>query len=190
MVRHPWSPLVTQALAGLVVGCALLVLPTVARAQAAPPGGGALGQGFGDKGQLVISGEDFFGFDKVNHAGWRLTLKPAVDYFIMPAVTIGGFAALIKSNGDASEYQAGARAGFNLNVNEMIGVWPKVGIGYDYSKVGTGRSNSTTLITAYLPVMFHIVPHLFFGIGPYYNLKIAGDGDNAYGFTSMVGGWF
>ena len=86
MVRHPWSPVVTQAVVGLVVGCALLVLPAVARAQA-QPGASALGQGFGERGQLVISGEDFFGFDKVNHAGWRLTLKPAVDYFIMPAVT-------------------------------------------------------------------------------------------------------
>src|SRR5206468_2058241 len=86
MVRHRWSPVVTKAVAGFVFGCALLVLPAVARAQA-QPGGGALGQGFGDKGQLVISGEDFLGFNKVNHAGWDLTLQPSVDYFVMPAVT-------------------------------------------------------------------------------------------------------
>jgi hypothetical protein len=54
----------------------------------------------------------------------------------------------------------------------------------------TTVSISTTWITLYVPVMYHITPHLFAGIGPYYNLKIAGDGNTGYGFSSLVGGWF
>jgi len=189
MVRHRLSPVVTKAVAGFVFVGALLVLPTVARAQAQPAGGGALGQGFGDKGQLVISSEDFFGFQKVNHAGWTLTLKPSVDYFVIPSVTVGGFAALIKSNGDQNEYQAGARAGFNLNVTDMIGLWPQGGIAYAYAKTGNAASHSSTLITTYVPIMAHLMPHFFVAIGPFYNIKIAGDGGNAYGFSSLIGGW-
>jgi len=188
MVRHLLSSVVTKAVAGFVVGCALLALPAIARAQA-PAAPGALGQGFGEQGQLVLSSEDFFGFDKVNHAGWQLTIKPSLDYFIMPAVSAGGFVAYIKQNGEYSEVQAGARAGFNINVTEMIGVWPKAGIAYDHVSIGN-MSGSTTLVTTFLPIMAHLAPHFFVGLGPYYNLKIAGDGDHAYGFSSLVGGWF
>jgi hypothetical protein len=198
MVRHFLSPVVTKAVAGFVVGCALLVLPAMARAQTttAPPPpppaaapAGALGQGFGEAGQLVISSEDFIGFAKVNHAGWSFTVQPAIDYFLMPAVTIGGVAAYIQKNGGYKEELVGARAGFNLNVTENIGAWGKVGIAYDHASQGN-FSSSTTWITAYLPIMYHLMPHLFIGVGPYYNLKIAGDGDHGYGFSSLVGGWF
>ena len=34
-----------------------------------------------------------------------------------------------------------------------------------------------------MPILYHVVPHLFVGIGPYYNLNVAGDGENNYGFT-------
>ena len=102
MVRHFLSPVVTKAVAASVVGCTLLVLPTQARAQdpapaaaPAPAMAGALGQGFGEQGQLVISGEMNAGFTQVNGAGWVFGVKPAADYFIVPNISIGaalGFA--------------------------------------------------------------------------------------------------
>jgi hypothetical protein len=197
MMRHFLSPVVTKAVAASVVGCALLVLPTQARAQdpapaatPAPAMGGALGQGFGEQGQIVISGEMNAGFTKVNHAGWVFSVKPAADYFIVPNISIGAALGFAIGNDDQKGFEVGGRAGYNLNVTENIGVWPIVGISYNKVSAPNNNGFSSTYGNLYLPILYHIVPHVFAGIGPFYNLKIAGDGDHSYGFRSTVGGWF
>jgi len=204
MVRHFLSPVVTKAVAGLVVGCALSMLPARAGAQTpapepAPPpasaSSGALGQGFGEQGQIVISNEGFFGFDRVNRVGYDVVLKPAVDYFIVPAISAGIVAAYVKTTkgGDQTTTGIGLRGGFNFNVTENIGVWGKLGILYQRDSVPTTvgtTSFSTTWISAFVPVMYHIVPHLFVGLAPYYNIKVAGDGNHNYGVSWLIGGWF
>jgi hypothetical protein len=193
MVRHFLSPVVTKAVAASVVGCALLVLPTQARAQdpapaaaASPAMPGALGQGFGEQGQLVITGELNTAFDKVNNAGWLFRIQPAADYFFMPSVSAGLVAAFVFGSNDYKEQLIGARAGYNLNVTENLGAWAKAGVAYDHISGGF----STTWLTLDLPILYHIVPHVFVGVGPYYYLKVAGDGNTGYGFHSLVGAWF
>jgi hypothetical protein len=203
MLRHLLSPLVTKAVAGLVVGCALLALPARARAQTeaaqAPPppatsGGGALGQGFGEQGQIAISGEMNAGFDKVNHAGWTLHIQPAGDYFIMPMISVGVTAALILGDQSYVEELIGGRGGFNLNVTENLGIWGKVGFALDHSSakntLNQAVSNTVTFLTLDVPITYHIIPHVFVGLGPYYYLKVSGTGNTGYGVHSFVGGWF
>src|SRR5262245_38208301 len=103
MMRHFLSSVVTKAVAGFVVVSALSTLPAQAQAPAPSSGGGALGQGFGEQGQLVISGEDFLGFTKENNAGWRMAIQPSVDYFVAPQISIGGVGAFIMGNNSYRE---------------------------------------------------------------------------------------
>jgi len=190
MVRHFLSPVVTKAVAASVVGCALLVLPTQARAQDPAVAGpsGALGQGFGAQGQLVISGELNAGFSKTNHAGWTASVQPAADYFVVPSISIGAAVTLLIGAEDRKGFGIGGRAGYNLNVTEHVGAWPIVGI--SYAKETGPFEGSATYLNLYAPILYHIVPHLFAGIGPFYNAKIAGTGEHNYGVRSVVGGWF
>jgi len=176
MVRHFWSPVVTKAVAASVFLGALLAVPARANAQTPPPGtAGALGQGFGDKGQLVITNEALLGFDKVNHGIYTLTVKPALDYFVVPSVSAGLVASYVQRTGGSKTEGVGARVGFNLNVTENLGVWPSAGIIYEHDSAGNA-SFSTTWVRGFLPVLYHFVPHFFAGLAPYYNLKVAGDG--------------
>jgi len=200
MKRHFLSPVVTKAVAGLVVGCALLVLPARADAQTAPPpaapapaASGGLGQGFGDTGQIVISGEAAAFFSKTNKAGWTAQISPALDYFIMPSISIGGNVTALVGDHSHTGFGAGARAGYNLNVTENLGAWPIAGITYAHESSTTGNTTtslSSTTANFYAPVLYHIIPHLFAGFGPFYNLHIAGTGNHQYGVRSVVGGWF
>ena len=132
MVRHFLSPVVTKAVAGFVVGCAL-VLPARAHAQTqAPPpaaasGGGGLGQGFGEAGQIVISGDPgalSASFVKVNHGGWTAAITPAADYFVVPSVSVGVNATFLIGADSRKGFAIGGRAGYNLNVTENVGAWP------------------------------------------------------------------
>jgi hypothetical protein len=190
MTRHFLSPVVTKAVAALVFGCALSLFPTHARAQD-PAAVGALGQGFGAQGQLAISGELAASFDKVNHEGWLFLLQPSADYFVVPSISAGLVASLALGNNSLTRELIGARAGYNLNLTERLGVWGKLGVAYQHSSSGTPSvSTSSTYLTVDVPILYHIAPHLFVGIGPYYYLKVAGDGNTGYGFHSLVGGWF
>jgi hypothetical protein len=200
MVRHFLSPVVTKAVAGFVVGCALLALPAGARAQdPASAAVSALGQGFGSQGQLVLSadlsgGPPFTGlggahFDKTNGGGWNFEIRPAADYFIIPAVTLGAVVGFGMNGDETKGVLLGGRAGFNFNLNEHISFWARGGLSYSYVSV-SGTSFSDTYLSGNLPILYHFVPHLFVGIGPYYNLNVTGDGPNNYGFTTTIGGWF
>lgn len=198
MKRHFLS-VVTKAVAGLVVvGCAL-VLPARAHAQTQtqpPPaasGGGGLGQGFGEQGQIAISGEANAFFTKTNHAGWTAAISPALDYFVIPSVSVGGSVTLLIGDNSTTGIGVAGRAGYNLNFTEQLGLWPIAGIGYAHVSSGSGTTSSSVSATVahfYVPVLYHIIPHVFAGLGPFYDLKVAGDGNNTYGIRSTVGGWF
>jgi hypothetical protein len=207
MVRHVLSPVVTKAVAGLVVGCAL-VLPARAHAQTpAPPppaaasGGNALGQGFGDAGQIVISVDtsggppfsNFAGahFDKVNHAGWLFEIRPAADYFLMPAVTVGAVLGFALDDASNKGFLVGGRGGFNFNFTDNVGIWGRAAFSLNHVSAGSGGGSiNDTFLSLSAPVLYHPAPHMFVGIGPYYNLNTSGPGENNYGFTCTVGGWF
>jgi hypothetical protein len=192
MKRHLLSPKVARAVAASAVGCALLVVSAHAYAQDSGANN-ALGQGFGAQGQIAISGELNTAFDKVNKAGWNFGIQPSADYFVAPSISVGGLVSFNMGNDNFRKEVVGLRGGFNLNLNEHLGVWGKVGAAYQHASSGTGTtagSSSTTYLTADLPIMWHIVPHLFFGVGPYYYFRVAGDGESGYGFHSLVGGWF
>jgi hypothetical protein len=83
------------------------------------------------------------------------------------------------------------RAGYALSFTDHVGIWPHVGITIVHSSPGNSALKSTTgeTLDLDLPIMIHIVPHLFFGVGPDYHLKLSNAATN-YGFFSMVGGWF
>jgi hypothetical protein len=191
MMRHFFSPVVTKAVAGFVVGCALFVPPAIARAQApAASGGGPLGQGFGEQGQIVVTGDAAVNYDKVNGAGWFIQVRPAADYFILPSVTLGAVVGYAMDSADRSGFLLGGRAGYNVNITENLGVWARAGISYNNvsQTVAQGGSFSTTAVNLTLPIMYHFAPHFFGALSPYYNLNFSGN--DSLGLATVIGGWF
>jgi hypothetical protein len=159
-------------------------------APAPQPGGG-----FGAQGQFAISGAAV----EVNSASasfrtggsGSIFIHPAADYFIVNAVSVGGVFGFGHS-GNVTTIEIGARAGFNLNITEHIGIWPMAGISVthisDSSMAGTSSTPAT--LTIFAPFLYHIVPHLFVGAGPSVFVALNGHNDNAFGIDSIIGGWF
>ena len=108
----------------------------------------------------------------------------------MPSISVGAAVGFAIGDHGGKGFEVGARAGYNLNVTEHVGAWPFVGIAYNTQSADGVPSQSSTFGNLYVPVLYHVVPHLFVGIGPFYNLHIAGDGNHSYGIRSTVGGWF
>src|SRR5262249_54603265 len=85
--------------------------------------------------------------------------------------------------------EVGGRAGFNFNVNDHIGVWGRAGVNYNHVSAPSGSASFSYLPLSAM-ILYHPAPHFFLGLGPYYNLKLSGNVNHNYGFTTLTGGWF
>jgi hypothetical protein len=166
----------------------------------APAAGGATG--FGLPRQIVLSigamTESHLFFHKQSGGGWQLQLQPALDYFIIPRLSVGGVVgyrhgsggAGMAANGNGSDaFTLGGRAGFNFDFNDKLGIWPLGGLFVHYESVNHS-SSTNTWVGLFAPVLFHPAPHFFVGAGPSFQFYMSGPNANQYGVDSFLGGWF
>lgn len=176
----------------------LSLLPGLAIAQTDPPApaepgpfarGAVSGGGFGAVGQWVISGELQLSMEKVSGGNTTFLVQPALDYFIMPNLSVGGVVGLRVTTGDPTQTSVslGARAGYNLAIANLITFWPQAGLYLSHYSAGSDSDTSTSL-GVFAPFLYHVVPHLFVGLGPFFDQPL-GDGSATFGIHSVVGGW-
>jgi hypothetical protein len=197
-----------RALSAALVALGLMSAPRSAHAQAeAPPapaastsGSGAgfapaatPGGGFGQVGQWVLSmqsyntgnGPSFF-IAKQSGGDTSLVVQPALDYFLINGVSVGGVVG-VGYLGGTTTVDLGARAGLNLNIAEHIGFWPTAGVDVDYRNGNHTSSTEGSLVIA-APFLYHVVPHFFLGIGPFFGYQFDGN-YTVYGLDFVIGGW-
>ena len=152
--------------------------------------------GFGAIGQWVLTmrttpDNAFVFFHKgTGNDNWELSLHPAIDYFITGRFSVGGTVGIAYSprNTGSTWLDIGARGGFNLNITDHIGWWPNVGISARHQNVEHNSATSTSL-NIFAPFLYHLVPHLFVGLGPSFAFQISGGDGSSYGLDFMLGGW-
>jgi hypothetical protein len=137
-----------------------------------------------------------------------VTLAPAVDYFIIKNLSIGGTVGLeYRKAGDltGTRFTLGPRVGYNFEVSRMLSVWPKLGFSYahtnqDFRRGAIVNGNQTTIevsndsnaiaLNLFVPVMLHPAPHFFAGFGPFLDTDLSGDNRaTVWGFKLTMGGW-
>ena len=151
--------------------------------------------GFGAIGQWVLTmkttGDNgYVFFHKPSGGDWALSLHPSIDYFITNGVSLGATVGYFHSPAatGTTVFDLGGRAGFNLNINDNLGFWPTAGISF---KVDSSNHNTTTrtVVGVFAPFLYHLVPHLFVGLGPSFAARLQGNGGNEYGVDFVLGGW-
>src|SRR6478609_1066190 len=127
---------------------------------------------FGDRGQLTISSDAGLSISSTSTSGvdgstTNLTLRPAVDYFLVNNVSLGGFVGLdytSTSGAHATTFAIGPRVGYNFAFAERFSFWPKLGFSYSSSSTSADANSSATVGTAsgnhlalnvFAPLMFH-----------------------------------
>jgi hypothetical protein len=150
--------------------------------------------GFAAMGQWVVTmkttGDNgYVFFHKPSGGDWELSLHPSIDYFITNGVSLGatfGYTYSPAATG-TTVVDLGARAGFNLNINDNLGFWPTVGVGLTFDSRDHGN-DTTTFFGIFAPFLYHLVPHLFVGLGPSFSMQLDGGG-KVYGVDFVLGGW-
>jgi hypothetical protein len=186
--------------------CALTALLSVRSAWAAEEAEvRATGPRFGQAREVVLGG-DFWVY--LNHYEYvsdakpttYVIVRPAVDYFVADHLSLGGglgFARSWQEGESSNSFEVRPRIGYELPVGDAFSVWPRAGIQYELSWFNDSygsSSNRTLEAFAQVPVLAHVTPHFFVGIGPTFNAVLSysrADWPKAtsVGVESTIGGW-
>ena len=167
------------------------------------------GNGFGEKGQVVMSSD--FNVDIVYNSirppeGDAVSLTdvrvaPALDWFVAKNIAIGGLVVFgyqkgAGLKGSETTVQLGPNIGFNVEMAGRVSFFPKLGAGYrlisQSSKSPLGGTSSVTghvvTVFASAPILFHPAPHFFVGFGPIISLDLLSKVEGNDGTKNLVGG--
>jgi hypothetical protein len=183
-----------------------LALPGAARGEEA-----SQPTGFGALGQIAVSADlqlDVVHRSQGNGSRTTVVIRPALDYFLMPNVSVGGFVGFssgsasfgpLAGNTDLTEFSLGARAGYNLRIADTLSLWGQARLVYSHDTftppAGPGTGGSIFSVSLYAPLLFHPAPHFFVGAGPVLSQEIVDSVASQstatdFGLLSIVGGYF
>jgi hypothetical protein len=176
-------------------------------------------QTFGGPGTLAISSDMNLGFtgSSVSEGGgstWTFLLAPAADYFVIQGLSVGGQIVYSHTHGssggtgasggststDVDTFGIGPRVGYNIPITDLLSFWPKVGLIYT-DMATSGASGSTFDVQVYAPVLLHLAPHFFAGLGPGIQTDLTASASSggksspdvpkttSYGLYFTIGGW-
>jgi hypothetical protein len=151
--------------------------------------------GFAAVGQFVLTmkttGDDgYVFFHKQSDGDWTISLHPSLDYFLINSVSLGatfGYSYSPAATGTTT-LDLGGRAGFNLNINDHVGFWPTAGFSLNVFSSDHNTTTSTSF-AIFAPFLYHLVPHLFVGLGPSFSAVMSGGSGKSYGVDFVLGGW-
>jgi hypothetical protein len=150
----------------------------------------------GSEGQFAISSDATVGIehhwydDEVKATGFGI--HPALDYFVMDYLSIGGSVTLAWAkttwHGEGkgvTGFGIGPRVGYAFPIADDISIWPKVSLDLMFSD-----GDNTIELGVFAPVTYSITDSFFVGLGPVFSTMLSGDKDTGIGLNSVIGGNF
>ena len=170
---------------------------------------------FGGAGVIVISDDVQLAVTQVSYDSQgvstkrtQVELRPALDYFVLPNLSVGG--QLIfgytsidvgSSNTNSKELGLLGRVGYTFAISPTTSIWPRIAFGYDQPSNQTssaaGSNQQSISLQVYAPIVFQPVPHFFIGGGPIVSTQVISKVNDAdapkatiIGLQSTIGGYF
>ena len=120
------------------------------------------------QGNFVITNNvDFsFGHDIGHGDQTRFTLRPALDYFVVSNLSLGGAIELRFASGvggpDFSQFSIAPDIGYEVALSDTWSIWPSLQIPIAFPN----RQPAVVSLVFFVPFLVHPAEHFFFGIGP------------------------
>ncbi len=163
---------------------------------------------FGGRRQIAISSDAALTISNTSLSGvsgstTQIMLQPAIDYFVIQNLSVGGSLLFNYSStgaGHSTSFGIGPRVGYNIPISDLLSVWPKAGLSIARSSVSTDPtpavpatgsvSNTAVALNLFVPLMLHPAPHFFAGFGPFLDTDLSGNSKaTTLGGKLTIGGW-
>jgi hypothetical protein len=157
---------------------------------------------FGAQRQIAISSDAGLSISNTSLSGvdgstTTLTLLPAIDYFVIDNLSVGGSIGLEyihAPDAHSTRFQIGPRVGYNVPLSRLFSVWPKLGFSFTSTSLsppeGDSESNNAIALNLFVPVMLHPATHFFLGFGPALDTDLSGDNKaTTIAGRLTIGGW-
>jgi hypothetical protein len=177
------------------------VLAAAAVVSAASPAfafGGSATQ-FDQDGNFVVTNQANLGFQQSLNSPTHtsFTLAPALDYFVIPHLSVGGQVLLSYAGGGGSHsttFGLVPEVGYDIPLGDTWSFWPRVSLSFtttSFSSASGGSSNNDLSLGIFTPFLVHPAEHFFFGLGPGFTGVLAGPNPNtAITVGFVIGGYF
>ena len=152
--------------------------------------------GFAAMGQWVLSmrttGDGgFVFFHKPSGGDWTLSLHPSIDYFITSSVSLGatfGYSLLAGGDGDDGGRPRRARRlqSQHQRQHRLLAVGRRR---RQRQQQQPQHEHVRRRSAIFAPFLYHLVPHLFVGVGPSFSVQLTDGNGKQYGLDFVLGGW-
>ncbi len=174
---------------------------------------------FGLRGQAVISSDAGLFISNTQQTGrsgstTTMELRPAVDYFPLESLSVGGFVGVDYTNvpsGHSTTVSIGPRLGWEVRISPHFSLWPRAGLSFasttqrvdavTRTEMVNGLPVSTTIagtttttrnlaVDVFVPMLIHPVDHFFLGFGPALDADVTGKVKaTTLAARLTIGGW-
>jgi len=171
------------------------------------------GAGFGQVGQIAITGDFELGFLHTSSSASGssstndFSLSPLVHYFLAPNAHVSAGLTIATQSinvgvGNADQTNIGllVGGGYNISLTPILSLWLNGLIGYVHTSVSFGGMDSSGYIIplrVFAPILYHPTEHFFVGLGPSLDTMLANKMESmsqakltSIGVSSVVGGYF
>jgi len=144
------------------------------------------------QGTFAITNNAGFGFTQEldSPPSTTFSLRPALDYFIIPNLSIGGAVEFVSNSYShaptTTSFSVAPEVGYEFALSDTWSFWPQAAISMSFPN--PGDPSATLIITA--PFLVHPAPHFFFGIGPGFSQGLTSNPPTRITGTFLIGGYF
>ena len=140
--------------------CSLSILPRSARAF------GGTARELERQGNFAITNNAGFQFSHAfGHGdGTTFAIRPALDYFVVDNLSLGGAVEFdfASGNPDFTQFQLAPDIGFEVALSDTWSVWPSLSIPIAFPS----HAQAQVAVQIFVPFLVHPAEHFFFGLGP------------------------
>ena len=142
------------------------------------------------QGNFVVTNDAGLAFDQqIGHGGGTtFTLRPALDYFVIDRLSIGGAVEFDYASGKPSftQFLIAPEIGYELALSDTWSFWPRASLSVSVPNPGS----TGVAIAIFAPFLVHPAAHFFFGAGPGLSQALTTPATTQITAAFLIGGYF
>jgi hypothetical protein len=142
------------------------------------------------QGNFVVTNDAGFSFaHQIGHGDTTtFTIRPALDYFVINHLSVGGAVQFdfVSGNPGFTQFSIVPQIGYELALSDTWSFWPQADLALSFPSPG----NPFVTLDIFAPFLVHPAEHFFFGLGPGFSQGLTSNPSSVLTGRFLIGGYF